>query len=24
MIEIITADNIHLYRTEMDQAYRLR
>ncbi|WP_416797699.1 acyl-homoserine-lactone synthase [Ciceribacter azotifigens] len=24
MIEIITADNIRLYRTEMDEAYRLR
>lgn len=24
MIEIITAENIHLYQTEMDEAYRLR
>lgn len=24
MIEIITTENIHLYRTEMDEAYRLR
>lgn len=24
MIHLVTADNIHLYRSEMDQAYRLR